>query len=79
MLLSDIPLIETLNNVIPDCYQMYPKKSKTLQGNLQTDSDEHQKLYYHKVGTPQSEDVLVLEFPDEPKFRISTNVSHCGR
>ena len=58
---------------------MYPKSVQVKDNVLETVNDEHQKLYYHRLGTPQSEDILVLEFPDEPKFRISTNVSHCGR
>jgi prolyl oligopeptidase len=37
------------------------------------------KLYYHKVGTPQSEDVLVYERTDNPKWSVSGEVSEDGK
>jgi prolyl oligopeptidase len=40
---------------------------------------EHQKLYYHRLGTPQSEDVLVYERPDLATWFISGSVSEDGR
>jgi prolyl oligopeptidase len=37
------------------------------------------KLYYHRLGTPQADDVLVYERPDNPKWNIAGNVSDDGR
>ncbi|XP_017493295.1 PREDICTED: prolyl endopeptidase-like, partial [Rhagoletis zephyria] len=38
----------------------------------------YQKLYYHRIGTPQTEDVLVYERPDEPNYRFNASISDCG-
>jgi len=38
-----------------------------------------QTIYYHEVGTPQSEDRLVYERPDNPKLGFGTEVTHDGR
>ena len=39
----------------------------------------NQQLYYHRVGTPQSEDVLVYQRPDEPEWVYGTQVTEDGR
>lgn len=36
------------------------------------------KVYYHRVGTPQSEDVLVYERPDHPEWGFQVSVSEDG-
>lgn len=41
----------------------------------ETTTNLNQKLYYHVIGTKQSEDVLVAEFPDHPKWHSSAIVS----
>jgi prolyl oligopeptidase len=39
----------------------------------------NQKLYYHRLGTPQSEDVLVYHRPDQPTWTINGFVTDDGR
>jgi prolyl oligopeptidase len=39
----------------------------------------NQKVFYHRLGTPQSEDVLVYRQPDHPDWGFSTDVSEDGR
>jgi prolyl oligopeptidase len=39
----------------------------------------YQKLYYHRLGTPQSEDVLVYERPDHKDWGFSGGVTEDGR
>jgi len=39
----------------------------------------HQKLYYHRLGTPQSDDQLIYERPDEPKYTVSGWVTDDGK
>jgi prolyl oligopeptidase len=37
-----------------------------------------QKVYYHRAGTPQSEDVLVYQRPDHPEWGFSNEVTEDG-
>ena len=39
----------------------------------------NQKLYYHRIGQPQSKDVLVFHRPDQPKWGYSTEVTEDGK
>ncbi|OWK40603.1 prolyl oligopeptidase family serine peptidase [Fimbriiglobus ruber] len=51
-----------------------PKSEATFQA-----LNENQKLYYHRLGTPQADDVLVYQRPDNPKWTVGGGVSEDGR
>jgi len=57
-------------------YSRYPEppKGQELQAAL-----EHQKLYYHRVGTPQSQDRLIYERTDLPKWFLGGGATEDGR
>ncbi|KAL1254120.1 hypothetical protein QQF64_016349 [Cirrhinus molitorella] len=59
-------------------YNSYPEQEGKSDGT-ETSTNLHQKLYYHMLGTPQSQDVLCAEFPDQPKWMSGAEVSDDGR
>ncbi|XP_062385621.1 prolyl endopeptidase-like isoform X2 [Sardina pilchardus] len=59
-------------------YNCYPPQDGKADGT-ETTSNLNQKLYYHVIGTKQPEDVLVAEFPDNPKWHSGVTVSDDGR
>ncbi|MGD9688289.1 MAG: prolyl oligopeptidase family protein [Phycisphaerales bacterium] len=50
-----------------------PKEGDALSG-----VNRFQKVYYHRLGTPQAEDVLVYERPDQPEWGFAAGVSEDG-
>lgn len=56
-------------------YGRYPAPEEGEKYEAQTKA---QAIYYHEVGTPQSEDRLVYERPDNPKLGFGTEVTHDG-
>ncbi|KAI0761741.1 hypothetical protein BC629DRAFT_1443455 [Irpex lacteus] len=61
-------------------YQRYPERkshgaaSQDLAGT-ETDSDTNAMLYYHRVGTSQSEDILVYKDDANPEWFWGTDIS----
>src|SRR5213595_1118661 len=56
-------------------YSRYPEPTaKAL-----TDVNRLQRLYYHRLGTDQSADVLVYERPDQPDWGMNAEVTDDGR
>lgn len=41
--------------------------------------NQNQKIYFHRLNTPQSEDLLIYERPDHPEWGFSTSVTDDGR
>src|SRR5262249_47850676 len=57
-------------------YSRFPEPAKDAAFQA---LNENQKLYYHRLGTPQGEDVLVYARPDHPKWTVGGAVSEDGR
>jgi len=57
----------------------YARYAEPEQGEAMQAANEHQSLWFHRPGTPQSEDVLVHQNPQEPHWGWSPAVSHDGR
>ncbi|OQA32216.1 MAG: Prolyl endopeptidase precursor [Acidobacteria bacterium ADurb.Bin340] len=57
-------------------YQRYdaPKSGEALTG-----VNKFQKVYFHKLGTPQDQDVLVFERKDQPDWGFGAEVTDDGR
>ncbi len=51
-----------------------PKKGEELQA-----ANYFNKLYYHRVGSPQSEDVLIYDRPDQKEWVLGSQVTEDGR
>jgi prolyl oligopeptidase len=56
-------------------YSRYPEPA----GNALQAVVRNQKLYYHRAGTPQAQDLLVYERPDQPDWGLSGFVTDDGR
>jgi len=56
----------------------YSRYDEPKQGTMLRDTNYFQKLYYHRVGTAQSEDKLVYERPDNKELGFSGNVTDDG-
>ena len=60
-------------------YSRYPAPT-TDAGTGKTFSKlENQRMYYHRLGTPQSADVLVHEIAEEPKWFVRGGTTEDGR
>ncbi len=51
-----------------------PKPGEDLRA-----SNYFQKIYYHTLGTPQSDDQLIYEQPDEKEWKFSNDVTQDGK
>ena len=57
----------------------YSRYDEQTSGNKMTNVNRNQKLYYHRVGRPQSRDDLVYDRPDQPDWLLSGSVTDDGQ
>ena len=57
----------------------YCRYDEPQAGRPMEEANFFQKVYYHRLGTPQSQDELVYERPDEPKMGFYAHVTDDGR
>jgi prolyl oligopeptidase len=57
----------------------YSRFDEPNEATKLVDTNYYQKLYYHRLGTPQSEDELVYERRDQKEWEFSGRVSEDGK
>jgi prolyl oligopeptidase len=56
-------------------YSRYPEPKP---GEKYQVAPRHHKVYYHRVGRPQSEDILIYERPDQPRWLLNARATSDG-
>jgi prolyl oligopeptidase len=57
----------------------YSRYDEPKQGTMLRDANYFQKLYFHRLGTPQAEDKLIYERPDNKELGFAGQVTDDGR
>ncbi len=57
----------------------YSRYDTPREGEAMEGANYYQRLWYHRLGTPQGRDVLVYERPDQKEWGIGGSVSDDGR
>jgi len=57
----------------------YSRYAEPTDGEALSGTNLNQKLYYHRLGTPQGEDVLIYENTEHPKWGYNADVSDDGK
>ncbi|WP_257309264.1 prolyl oligopeptidase family serine peptidase [Geothrix fuzhouensis] len=57
----------------------YSRYEAPKEGGALTGVNNHHLLYFHKLGTAQSEDTLIYQRPDQPEWYIGGSVTDNGR
>jgi len=60
-------------------YGSYGDQGGQTDGS-ETTGNENQKLMYHKLGTSQADDLMIMDYPQDPKMMVaSVSVSDCSK
>ena len=57
----------------------YSRYEAPKEGGALTGVNNNHLLYFHKLGTPQAEDVLIYQRPDQPEWYLGGSVTEDGR
>ena len=57
----------------------YSRYDEPTSGNKMTNANKNHKLYYHRVGQPQSRDELIYDRPDQPDWLFDGSVTDDGQ
>jgi len=57
----------------------YSRYDKPPEGEELEQANYYQKLYYHRLGTDQSEDILIYQRRDQKEWMFGTDISDDGR
>ncbi|KAI4336726.1 hypothetical protein L6164_015217 [Bauhinia variegata] len=62
-------------------YSRYPapKDGEIVDAGTETNANLHHELYYHFLGTDQSEDILCYKDPENPKYLFGASVTDDGK
>ena len=58
---------------------LFALRSAAPEGEALQAANLNHHIFYHRVGTPQSDDKLIYERPDEPEWLMSAHVTEDGR
>ncbi|KAL4650321.1 hypothetical protein ACB092_01G079200 [Castanea dentata] len=61
------------------CRYPAPKEGENVDAGTETNSNLYQEVYYHFLGSDQSEDILCWRDPENPKYRFRASVTHDGK
>ncbi len=56
----------------------YNRYDEPAEGEAFQSLNKNQKVFYHRIGTPQTDDILVHEDPDHPDWGFSPSVTEDG-
>lgn len=60
-------------------YSRFPEPKTDAEGGSTFGELSHQKIYYHRLGTRQSDDRLIFEVADQPQWLVGAYVTEDGR
>ncbi|GBB87344.1 hypothetical protein RclHR1_01380006 [Rhizophagus clarus] len=60
-------------------YNRYPEQNDNNDRGTETDNNMNAMLYYHRIGTFQSEDILVYKDPENPEYKFKAQCTLDGQ